>query len=111
MSSSLKGRPAWVDAASVGSDDMVLLTKPDVSGVVSNLESRLRASMMYTYIGHVLVCCNPYHWLPIYGEETVQFYAHKQRNDAPPHIYGVAEAAFRAMVLEEEKQCVIISGE
>jgi myosin I len=28
-----------------------------------------------------------------------------------PHIFAVAEAAYRNMVTEEESQCVIISGE
>lgn len=39
------------------------------------------------------------------------YYVHKQRIDAPPHIFGVAEAAYRQMIGEEERQCVIISGE
>jgi myosin-1 len=41
----------------------------------------------------------------------VAYYEHKQRIDAPPHIFGVAEAAYRQMIGEEERQCVIISGE
>lgn len=40
-----------------------------------------------------------------------RYYVHKQRIDAPPHIFGVAEAAYRQMITEEERQCVIISGE
>jgi myosin I len=28
-----------------------------------------------------------------------------------PHVFAVAEAAYRNMVTEEESQCVIISGE
>jgi myosin-1 len=40
-----------------------------------------------------------------------RYFVHKQRIDAPPHVFGVAEAAYRQMITEEEKQCVIISGE
>ena len=106
--------PDWVvaqTAAPVGVDDMVMLVDPKVKGIVKNLEERLRCGVIYTYIGHVLVVCNPYKWLSIYDESTMRFYEHKQRIDAPPHIFGVAEAAFRTMIQEEEKQCVIISGE
>ncbi|GMI22820.1 hypothetical protein TeGR_g6450 [Tetraparma gracilis] len=38
-------------------------------------------------------------------------YVHRNRIDVPPHIFAVAEAAFRTMLSEEESQCVIISGE
>ena len=55
--------PKWIQmakAAPVGTEDMVMLVKPDVKGIVENLESRLRADTIYTYIGHVLCVCNPY---------------------------------------------------
>lgn len=106
--------PGWVvqqKTVPVGIEDMVMLVKPDVKGIVANLEQRLKADTIYTYIGHVLVVCNPYKWLPIYDAPSINYYVHKQRIDAPPHIFGVAEAAYRAMIAEEENQCVIISGE
>jgi myosin-1 len=98
-------------AAVVGVEDMTMLVDPSVNGIVKNLESRLRADAIYTSIGHVLCVCNPYKWLPIYDQDTVKYYEHKQRVDAPPHIFAVAEGAYRNMIGEEEKQCVIISGE
>ena len=33
------------------------------------------------------------------------------KQDLAPHVFSVAEDAFRTMVMEEDKQCVIISGE
>ena len=58
-----------------------------------------------------MVACNPYKWLKIYGEESIKKYVHQQRVDVVPHIFATAEAAYRAMITEEENQCVIISGE
>jgi myosin I len=78
---------------------------------VANIAQRLQAEQIYTNIGHVLVAMNPYKWLNIYDDESIKKYVHQQRVDVAPHIFATAEAAFRAMILEEENQCVIISGE
>lgn len=95
----------------VGCEDMVLLPALSEEGVVANLRQRLEAEQIYTNIGHVLVACNPYKWLDIYGEGSIKKYVHQQRVDVAPHVFATAEAAFRAMITEEESQCVIISGE
>jgi hypothetical protein len=50
-----------------------MLVDPSVAGIVKNLEARLKADTIYSYIGHVLVVCNPYKWLPIYGNETMKY--------------------------------------
>ena len=95
----------------VGVDDMELLPTLTTAGIVDNLSQRLRADQIYTFIGHVLVVVNPYRWLPIYGRATMVKYVRKQRVDVAPHIFATAEAAYRAMLLEADHQCVIISGE
>ncbi|KAF0697355.1 Aste57867_11956 [Aphanomyces stellatus] len=95
----------------VGVDDMVLLPSVSDNGILENLKARHGADQIYTFIGHVLVCVNPYKWLDIYNEETMKYYAHKQRIDVPPHVFATAEETYRTMVRDEENQCVIISGE
>lgn len=95
----------------VGVEDMVLLQDVREVGIMDNLRNRLQAEQIYTYIGHVLVVCNPYKWLPIYENAVMRSYVHQSRIDVPPHIFATAEAAYRSMVTEEESQCVIISGE
>ena len=73
----------------------------------------------YTYIGHVLVAVNPFKWITaengapedLYGSKMMRRYERRSRLDAPPHVYAIAEAAYRGMTGEEESQCVIISGE
>ena len=94
-----------------GVEDMVLLRDTKDSDIVDNLKTRLVAEQIYTYIGHVLVVCNPYKWLKIYSENDIRQYVHQARIDVPPHIFATGEAAYRNMVSEEENQCIIISGE
>lgn len=95
----------------VGTEDMVLLQDIRDAGVMENLRGRLQAEQIYTYIGHVLVVCNPYKWLNIYEPAVMKSYVHQPRIDVPPHIFATAEAAYRSMVTEEDSQCIIISGE
>lgn len=95
----------------VGVEDMVLLQDIRDAGIMDNLRHRLEAEQIYTYIGHVLVVCNPYKWLPIYEPTVMKTYVHQPRIDVPPHIFATAEAAYRSMVTEEDSQCIIISGE
>ncbi|KAJ1455086.1 P-loop containing nucleoside triphosphate hydrolase protein [Pelagophyceae sp. CCMP2097] len=94
-----------------GVDDMTLLTKTDPNGIKDNLKERLQGECIYTYIGHVLVAMNPFTWLELYSPQDAARYQHCSRLDVPPHVFAIAEAAFRAMADEEESQCVIISGE
>lgn len=54
---------------------------------------------------------NPYKWLKIYDESVMKNYACKARVDVAPHVFVIAEAAYRTMVSEEDNQCVIVSGE
>ena len=70
-----------------------------------------KPQQIYTYIGPVLVACNPFKWIRIYDAEHIKMHENANKADLAPHIFAVAEAAFRSMVLEEDKQCVIISGE
>eukprot|EP00936_MAST-01D_sp_MAST-1D-sp1_P002156 g2156.t1 len=95
----------------VGVDDMVMIPDMSENGIMNNLKQRHAANTIYTSIGHVLCVVNPYTWLPIYDRATMGKFVNKSRVDVPPHIFATAEAAYRMMVLEEEPQCVIISGE
>jgi len=104
-------RRSDLDVARPGVDDMTLLTSPTHGGIKDNLKARLAARCIYTYIGNVLVAVNPFEWLKLYDAEDAKRYMHQSRLDVPPHVFAIAEAAFRAMTEEEESQCVIISGE
>lgn len=50
-----------------------------------------------TISGIVLVAINPYDDLPIYGNDIVQAYNGQDSNNLDPHIYAVAEEAFKQM--------------
>uniref|UniRef100_A0A2K5J7E8 Myosin motor domain-containing protein n=1 Tax=Colobus angolensis palliatus TaxID=336983 RepID=A0A2K5J7E8_COLAP len=47
------------------------------------------------------VVVNPYKHLPIYLEKIVDMYKGKKRHEMPPHIYAIADTAYRSMLQGE----------
>lgn len=54
---------------------------------------------MYLFVcaGIVLVAINPYEQLHIYGEEVIRAYSGQNMGDMDPHIFAVAEEAYKQM--------------
>lgn len=72
---------------------------------------------LQTYSGLFCVVVNPYKMLPIYSEKIIEMYKGKKRHEVPPHIYSVADNAYRNMLqgdhqseLTEYKQLVKWTG-
>lgn len=102
-----KVNPAKFDKA----DDMAELTHLNEASVVHNLHQRYLADLIYTYSGLFLVTVNPYTPLPIYGRDYVNMYKGRHREDTKPHIFAMADEAFRNLVDEGENQSILVTGE
>ncbi|KAL3101299.1 hypothetical protein niasHT_028055 [Heterodera trifolii] len=92
-------------------DDMANLTFLNEASVMSNLKQRYGSMMIYTYSGLFCVVINPYKMLPIYTESVIKAYIGKRRNEMPPHLFAVADEAYRNMVQDRENQSILITGE
>jgi myosin-1 len=95
----------------VGVEDLVMLTTMNDKAIVENLKKRFERDLIYTSIGSVLISVNPFKRIPQYGPDKIEFYQRHGKTSTTPHIFGLAEETYRTMILEEENQCVIISGE
>lgn len=77
---------------------------------VSFVIFRFEKSRIYTFIGEVVVSVNPYRQLDIYGKEVIEDYRGRELYENPPHLYAVADAAYKAMKRRAKDTCIVISG-
>ncbi|XP_046434447.1 unconventional myosin-Ie-like [Neodiprion virginianus] len=94
-----------------GVDDMVLLPKVNEDSIVENLKKRYMDDYIFTCIGPVIVSINPFKQMPYFGEKEIEIYQGAAPYENPPHVYGLADEMYRNMLIDNESQCVIISGE
>ncbi|EDO49515.1 predicted protein [Nematostella vectensis] len=95
----------------VGVSDMVLLEPLTEDAIMENLWDRYNAKAIYTYIGNVVVSINPYRKFPLYTREVIAEYRSRNIYELPPHIYAIADDAYRSMRDHNKDQCIIITGE
>ncbi|XP_076338639.1 unconventional myosin-Ic-like isoform X2 [Tachypleus tridentatus] len=96
----------------VGVQDFVLLEDyRNEESFIENLRKRFKENLIYTYIGSVLVSVNPYKDLGIYKKEFVEHYRNVNFYELPPHVFAIADTAYRLMREECCDQCILISGE
>ncbi|KAG9280786.1 unconventional myosin-Vc [Astyanax mexicanus] len=96
----------------VGENDLTALSYLHEPAVLHNLRVRFVDSrIIYTYCGIILVAVNPYKQLPIYGDGVIHAYSGQNMGDLDPHIFAVAEEAYKQMARNNRNQSIIVSGE
>ncbi|OCT86947.1 unconventional myosin-Va isoform X4 [Xenopus laevis] len=96
----------------VGENDLTALSYLHEPAILHNLKVRfIDSKLIYTYCGIVLVAINPYEQLPIYGTDIINAYSGQNMGDMDPHIFAVAEEAYKQMARDERNQSIIVSGE
>merc|ERR1719500_359236 len=92
-------------------EDMVNLTYLNDASVFWNLKTRYQAKLIHTYSGLFVVVVNPYKRYPLYTHRVCKIYLGKRRNEAPPHLWAIAEGAYRDMIQNKKDNAMLITGE
>ena len=79
--------------------------------VLSPYGSRFEKGRIYSYIGEVVVSVNPYRAMNIYGRDAVEQYRNRELYERPPHLFAIADAAYKAMKRRNKDTCIVISGD
>ncbi|XP_062862634.1 unconventional myosin-Ib isoform X2 [Trichomycterus rosablanca] len=95
----------------IGVGDMVLLEPLSEETFIENLRKRFEHNEIYTYIGSVVISVNPYKSLPIFTAEKVEEYRNRNFYELSPHIYALADEAYRSLRDQDKDQCILITGE
>lgn len=92
--------------------DMAMLLHLSEATVLDNLLRRYGNAEPYTYTGEILTSVNPCKVVPgIYAAEAMCSYAGRLLGGGrPPHLYAMAEEAYRLLLKTGEHQGMVISG-
>uniref|UniRef100_A0A8C8B6V9 Myosin ID n=1 Tax=Otus sunia TaxID=257818 RepID=A0A8C8B6V9_9STRI len=94
-----------------GKADFVLMDAVTMAEFMANLRLRFEKGRIYTFIGEVVVSMNPYKNLNIYGRDMIEQYKGRELYERPPHLFAIADAAYKAMKRRSKDTCIVISGE
>uniref|UniRef100_A0A7N0U1A4 Uncharacterized protein n=1 Tax=Kalanchoe fedtschenkoi TaxID=63787 RepID=A0A7N0U1A4_KALFE len=104
--------PKDMEAPAGGVDDMTKLSYLHEPGVLANLRIRYELNEIYTYTGNILIAINPFQKLPhLYHGHMMQQYKGAPFGELSPHVFAVADVAYRAMINEGKSNSILVSGE
>uniref|UniRef100_A0A674F5R7 Unconventional myosin-VI n=1 Tax=Salmo trutta TaxID=8032 RepID=A0A674F5R7_SALTR len=80
--------------------------------LLNNVRVRYSKDKIYTYVANILIAVNPYYDIPkLYVPETIKSYRGRSLGTLPPHVYAIADKAYRDMRVLKMSQSIIVSGE
>ncbi|XP_033979705.1 unconventional myosin-VI-like isoform X4 [Trematomus bernacchii] len=80
--------------------------------LLNNVRVRYSKEKIYTFVANILIAVNPYYDIPkLYSPETIQKYRGRSLGTLPPHVYAIADKAYRDMRVLKMSQSIIVSGE
>ncbi|KAF9612572.1 hypothetical protein IFM89_002168 [Coptis chinensis] len=104
--------PKDTEAPPGGVDDMTKLSYLHEPGVLQNLAARYELNEIYTYTGNILIAVNPFQRLPhLYDNHMMGQYKGAAFGELSPHVFAVADVAYRAMINEGKSNSILVSGE
>ncbi|KAL6477927.1 hypothetical protein MHYP_G00137620 [Metynnis hypsauchen] len=80
--------------------------------LLNNVRVRYSKDLIYTFVANILIAVNPYYDIPkLYAPETIKSYHGRSLGTLPPHVYAIADKAYRDMKVLKMSQSIIVSGE
>jgi myosin V len=105
----LQNRPEQLDQC-----DLVTLPHLHEASILHSLRVRYARDAIYTRMGEILISINPFKRLPaLYTRSMMDEYPSNPLSSiaAPPHLYGIARAAYTNLLRHGRNQSILISGE
>ncbi|ONH93353.1 hypothetical protein PRUPE_8G228100 [Prunus persica] len=101
-----------MDMPAGGVDDMTKLSYLHEPGVLCNLATRYESNEIYTYTGNILIAINPFQSLShLYDTVMMERYNGVPFGELGPHVFAIADAAYREMINEGKSNSILVSGE
>ncbi|KAM9003504.1 unconventional myosin-XVIIIa isoform 8-T11 [Sarcophilus harrisii] len=91
-------------------EDLASLVYLNESSVLHTLRQRYGASLLHTYAGPSLLILSPRGAPAMYSEKVMHMFKGCRREEMAPHIYTVAQTAYRAMLMNRQDQSIVLLG-
>eukprot|EP00072_Mus_musculus_P053846 XP_006533673.2 PREDICTED: unconventional myosin-XVIIIa isoform X17 [Mus musculus] len=91
-------------------EDLASLVYLNESSVLHTLRQRYGASLLHTYAGPSLLVLSTRGAPAVYSEKVMHMFKGCRREDMAPHIYAVAQTAYRAMLMSRQDQSIVLLG-
>ncbi|XP_071673148.1 unconventional myosin-XVIIIa isoform X3 [Patagioenas fasciata] len=91
-------------------EDLASLLYLNESSVLHTLRQRYGSNLLHTYAGPTMVIINPLSSPSMYSEKVMHMFKGCRREDMSPHIYAVAQAAYRSMLMSRQDQAIVLLG-
>uniref|UniRef100_A0A8C4E0I7 Myosin XVIIIAb n=1 Tax=Dicentrarchus labrax TaxID=13489 RepID=A0A8C4E0I7_DICLA len=92
------------------SEDLASLLYLNESSVMHSLRQRYGGNLIHTYAGPNMVVINPLSTPSMYSEKVMHMFKGCRREDSAPHIYSVAQSAYRNLLTTRQDQSIVLLG-
>uniref|UniRef100_A0A336KMA4 CSON012468 protein n=1 Tax=Culicoides sonorensis TaxID=179676 RepID=A0A336KMA4_CULSO len=91
-------------------EDICHLKHLNEASVLHVLRQRYASNLIHTRAGPILMVVNPMAPLSLYSEKVVSMFRGCKTEDMPPHVYSLAQTAYRTMMETRRDQSLIFMG-
>lgn len=83
----------------------------DSEDICRRLKERFMKSTIYTYINDIVIAINPFRSLSLYTSQNAESYRGKLLYEKPPHLFALADVAYREVLRSGRDACILVTGE
>ncbi|XP_026474112.1 unconventional myosin-XVIIIa isoform X3 [Ctenocephalides felis] len=91
-------------------EDLASLHFLNEASALHILRQRHHASLAHTYAGNTLIIVNPMTQLCLYSDKVVSLFRGCKPEDMPPHVYALAQSAYRSMLVQRRDHSLVFLG-
>ncbi|XP_030009275.1 unconventional myosin-XVIIIa-like isoform X7 [Sphaeramia orbicularis] len=91
-------------------EDLASLQYLNESSVMHSLRQRYGSNLVHTHAGPSMVVINPISAPSMYSEKVMQMFKGCRREDTAPHIYNMAQSAYRNLLTTRQDQSIVLLG-
>ncbi|XP_072445800.1 unconventional myosin-XVIIIa isoform X4 [Chiloscyllium punctatum] len=91
-------------------EDLASLLYLNESSVLHTIRQRYGGNLIHTYAGSNMIVVNPLSSPSMYSEKVMHMFKGCRREDMSPHVYAVAQTAYRNLLTTRQDQSIVLLG-